>query len=171
MARQVCAVSEKAAKEGVLGGLDYVLLQSLGYAIAQHVSFIELPPAVSTSAVQPLAAPTSTLVRASSPPSSPPHVAVDVRTSSSKRKSEPSPSSSTSTSSSTTKKRRKEVATSSPSPNTSDDEPIKRCRDCGRTKTNQWRSGPEGMSTYVIFFYIPPPPSKHTCSPIRTCLL
>lgn len=147
MARQVCTVSEKAAKEGVLGGLDYVLLQSLGYAIAQHVSLIELPP-VSTSAVQPLTAPTSTL-RASSPPSSPAHVAVDVRTSS-KRKPEPLTSSSTSTSSPTTKKKRKEeaaLATSSPSPNTSDDEPIKRCRDCGRTKTNQWRSGPEGMST------------------------
>lgn len=28
--------------------------------------------------------------------------------------------------------------------------PAKTCLECGRTETHQWRSGPQGMSTYVV---------------------
>jgi hypothetical protein len=141
MARQICFVSEKAEKTGVLGGLDFMLLQNLSYAIAQQVTLVEMPS-------------TSTPI-AGSPPSSPPR-AVDVKTSKRKFKQQQASEPTASTTSVTTaKRRRKEEASVTPvRPNlpsantaTSDDEPAKECLDCGRTKTNQWRSGPKGMST------------------------
>jgi hypothetical protein len=158
MARQVCAVSEQAEKTGVLGGLDYVLLQSLGYAIVQHVALID----------QPLGAPAA-------PPASEPLVAMVVEEEESSTSTGVSASSSlprsagkrklnhqhvgestpSSISSGPKRKRSvKEETASIPSPSSATTanggDPAKKCLDCGRTKTNQWRSGPKGMSTYAF---------------------
>jgi hypothetical protein len=134
MARQVCQMSEKAEKTGTLAGLDYVFLQSLGLSISQHIALIGAPSPASSAGT--------------TPPASPPPRADAKRKHGSNQHSElkkaatPVPSASTKR----RKKERIEGATEPVAPEPTE-EPPKSCRDCGRTKTNQWRSGPEGMST------------------------
>lgn len=137
MARQVCQMSEKAEKTGTLAGLDYVLLQSLGLSISQHIALIGAPSPASSAA--------GTTPPASPPP--PPRADAKRKHCSNqhselKKAATPAPSASTKR----RKKERIEGATEPVAPEATE-EPLKSCRDCGRTKTNQWRSGPEGMST------------------------